>query len=135
MTLATPMPSYHYLRGKRFEAYYKRMVKTCFWCLEPGEKCKNYILGNGNACKASGTQKASFKHYISNLWTNIGWDEKKYDENNDSSQPAIQPATNFPANDQDDLANMGRDWVEKKYDEKDDSSPPATQPATNSTIE
>ena len=61
MTLAIPMPSYHYLRGKRFEAHYKGMVKTCFWCLEPGEKCKNYILGNGNASKMSSTQKSSIK--------------------------------------------------------------------------
>lgn len=48
----------------------------CFWCLEPGEKCKNFILGNGSFCKASGIQKSSFKDYISNLWTSIGWDEK-----------------------------------------------------------
>ena len=40
MTLAIPMSSYHYLRRKRFEAYYKGMVKTCFWCLKPGENVK-----------------------------------------------------------------------------------------------
>ena len=45
MILKHPLPSYHYLRGKRFEAPYKGMNKTCYWCLEPGEKYKNFILG------------------------------------------------------------------------------------------
>ena len=117
ISLETPIPSYHWLQGKRFEAYHKGMVKTCNWCLERGEKCKNFMLGNGSACKASGTQKSSFKDFISNLWNNIEWDENKYNENNESSQTA----TGLPA--------TGRERVENKQDEKDDSSPP--QPATN----
>ena len=106
ISLETPIPSYHWLQGKRFEAYHRGMVKTCFWCLEPGEKCKNFMLGNGSACKASGTQKSSFKNYISNLWNRIGWDENKYNENNESSQTA----TGLPA--------TGREWVEDKQEEK-----------------
>lgn len=40
MTLAIPLPRYHQHRGKRFKAHYKGMVKTGFWCLEPGENAK-----------------------------------------------------------------------------------------------
>ena len=119
MTQAIPMPSYHYLRGKRFEAHYKGMVKTCFWCLKSGKKCKNYVLGNGNPCKVSGAKKANFKQYISNLWTNIGWNGEQYDRNDESSQPAIQSATSLPANDQNDLAIITEPSLPKMPDDVD----------------
>lgn len=91
ITLSHPLPSYHYLRGKKFEAYYKGMTKTGYWCLEPGNKCKYFNMGNGNACRKSGAIKGNFKQYLSNLLTDIGW---KTDENIDSNESNEQPNSN-----------------------------------------
>ena len=71
ITLTRTLPSYHSLRGKKFEAYHRGMNKTCYWCLEPGNKCENFIMGNGNACRKSGTTRGNFSQYISKLWADI----------------------------------------------------------------
>ena len=72
MVLVRPIPSYHLLKGKRFEVYYKGMTKTCYWCLKSGDECHGVIKGNGNSCRLAGAQKGNNKEYISNLWEEIG---------------------------------------------------------------
>ena len=95
MVLTQPIPSYHLLKGKRFEAYYKGMTKTCYWCLKSGDECHGVIKGNGNSCRLAGAQRGNHKDYISNLWEEIGW---KNEEEEATSKQQLSDNSNEAVN-------------------------------------
>ena len=70
-------------------------------------------MGNGNACRKSGTIKGNFSQYISKLWANIGWKSEESDDTSGNSEqpesnsdcPATQPPSSPPQNELYDIAS------------------------------